>query len=377
MTATQTDQDSPELLADKLREVDRRLDALAELVGSGDAEVAAAPILREIAGISSDLRTVDALVDLTDVEDPLATAKVAVAVRRERLGFIKAALLPDDLDGPAPKVRAVPEQRVPTVHTATVEGARATSTGRVLSILGLVIVGFFLYQLSGSALVHARSQRLLLQDFKEKAPLQAANPADVSGGEASSDGILTSGEASGDVTAPADVKPEIVPAAEPPARGEPIGILQIPRLGLEQVVVQGTGPAELRAGPGHLRGTAMPGEPGNAAIAGSRLSNGAPFRQLQTMKPGDPIDVTTAVGRFRYEVRSVRRVRTGQPDPVRATGGRNTLTLVTSTPAFFAYDRLVVVADLKTRPVAARYHARSPPTAPRPGSTSEGPAWPR
>lgn len=362
MTTTDTGAGSADVLADKLRGVDARLDALAELVGSSDADVASAPILREIDAIASELRTAVAMVDLTGHEDPFDTARVAVAVRQERLGFIRAALTPGAVPVPvtATSTASAPPPPPKAKKAAATEGERASNVGRVFSIIGLVIVGFFVYQLTGSALVHARSQRLLLQEFKEKAPIQAVNPADEAETDASTDGLLSSDEAAGEVVDPEDVEPEIIAAAEPPARGEPIGIIQIPKLDVEQVVVQGTGPAELRAGPGHLRGTSMPGEPGNAAIAGSRVSNGAPFKQLQRLEEGDRIDVTTAVGRFRYEVRSVRRVKTGQPDPVRASGGGSTLTLVTSTPTFLAYDRLVVVSELQTKPVAPRFTPVTP-----------------
>jgi sortase A len=360
VTATDTGQESADVLAERLRDIDRRLDALAELVGSTDADVASAPILREVEALSTELRQARALVDLAGHDDPFDSAAVAVSVRQERLGFIRAALVPGAAPEPLVAVAAAVPPPPPPKAAVGTEGQRASSVGRVFSIVGLVIVGFFVYQLTGSALVHARSQRILLQEFKEKAPLQAADPADTGGGDASTDGLLTPGEASGEEVDPADAEPEVIQAAEPPARGEPIGIIQIPDLDVEQVIVQGTGPAELRAGPGHLRGTSMPGEPGNAAIAGSRVSNGAPFRELDRLDEGDRIEVTTAVGRFRYEVRSVRRVRAGQPDPVRATGGGSTLTLVTSTPAFLAYDRLVVVSELQTRPVAPRFAPVTP-----------------
>lgn len=372
MTATETGQGSADVLAEKLRGIDQRLDALAELVGSSDADVASAAVRREAADLAADLRTASALVDLAgDHDDPFHTARVAVAVRQERLGFIRAALDP----GAPPQTQAAadapPAPPPAAARAASTEGQRASSIGRVLSILGLVIVGFFGYQLTGSALVHARSQRLLLQEFKEQAPIQAADPADA-GGDPSTDGLLSPDEAAGEVVDPADAEPEVIAAAEPPARGDPIGIIQIPKLDVEQVVVQGSGPAELRAGPGHLRGTSMPGEPGNAAIAGSRVSNGAPFKRLQLLEEGDRIEVTTAVGRFRYEVRSVRRVRSGEPDPVRATGGGSTLTLVTSTPTFLAYDRLVVVSELQTKPVAPRFTPVTPDSTQTGFDTSGG-----
>ena len=359
MTATDTGQESADVLADKLRTIDRRLDALAELVGSSDADVASTTILREVDALATELRHASAIVDLTGHDDPFATAKVAVAVRQERLGFIRVALDPSATPDPVTQGAPAPPPPPTTRPPATVEGQRASSVGRVFSIVGLVIVGFFLYQLTGSALVHARSQRMLLQQFKQDAPVQAADPADAFTDPAT-DGLLTSDEASGTVVDPEDAEPELIPAAEAPARGEPIGILQIPSLDVEQVVVQGTGPAELRAGPGHLRGTSMPGEPGNAAIAGSRVSNGAPFKRLDALDDGDAIDVTTARGRFRYEVNSVRRVKSGEPDPVRVSSGGSTLTLVTSAPAFLAYDRLVVVAALQTKPVRPRFAPVTP-----------------
>ena len=87
------------------------------------------------------------------------------------------------------------------------------------------------------------------------------------------------------------------------------------------------------------------GEPGNSAIAGSRLANGGPFRELNELEPGDRIEVTSPLGRFEYRVTKVRRIATGDPDPARATGEGNQLTLLTSAPMFLATERLAVVAD--------------------------------
>lgn len=232
-------------------------------------------------------------------------------------------------------------------------GYRATSTGRVMSVVGLVLVGFLVFQVSGSRISYERNQQLLLERFRSLAPLQATpvgcgNTQAATGQE---DGIFSDAEKSGETDPDAEAEPEIIPAPEPPARGEPIAVLQIPSIGVEEVVVQGTRPSELRSGPGHLRGTSLPGEPGNAAIAGSRLASGAPFRRLNELEKGQKIEVTTAKGRFRYEVLTVERVATGDPDPVRAKTGANTLTLVTSAPAFLANERVAVTALLKTKPV--------------------------
>jgi sortase A len=230
-------------------------------------------------------------------------------------------------------------------------GARASNAGRVMSLVGMVLVGFLLFQVTGSTVTHERNQRLLLARFEQIAPLQANPPGCGSTPTpAADDGLLTEAEASGEAD-PAEAEPEIIPAPEPPARGDPIGILQIPSIAVEEVVVQGTRPTDLRSGPGHLRGTSMPGEPGNAAIAGSRLANGAPFRHLNKLEKGDKIEVSTAKGRFKYEVTAVRRVSEGDLDPIRAKGAGSTLTLVTSAPAFLANERVAVVAQLQTKPV--------------------------
>jgi sortase A len=352
VTATDTTPaDASEVAAD-LRAIDRRLDALAELVGSPEADLARGSLEVELDAIDAELVEITAKVAAPE-DDPFDTAQLAIAVRRERLGFVRAALLGGELTGSTATALPPPP---PTTHNDAKEGERASSTGRVLSVIGLVLVGFFIYQLTVTSLIHARSQELLLADFKVDAPLQAVDPNAAADPEASAvDGILTGGEAAGDPSLEEDVEPEIVAAAEPPAVGDPIGILQIPSLDVEQVVVQGSGPAQLRAGPGHLQGTPMPGEPGNSVIAGARLSYGAPFRHLQELDQGDRIEMTTAVGRFRYEVRTVDRIKAGDPDPVRATGGTSTLTLLTSTPKFLAYDQLAVVADLVGQPVKPRF----------------------
>lgn len=359
MTVTETgDAGATEAVVSRLRTVDSRLDALADLVGSADAEVAAAAIGREVTSLRAELKELDALADLSAADDPFDTARAAVAIRRERLGFLHAAMSPGE--GVAPELRPVaPPPPVDPSRSVSAEGARATSYGRALSIIGLVLVGFFIYQLTVSSIFYERDQDVLLTQFEDLAPLQAADPADLIAGEGDTSGLLTPESAAGEEPV-ADAEPEIIPAAEPPARGVPIGIIQIPRLDLEDVIVQGSGPAELRKGPGHLRGTVMPGEPGNAAIAGSRIGGGAPFKRLQELDEGDRITVTTAVGGFDYEVRSVRRVSAGEPDPVRVEGGGSTLTLVTSTPKFLAYDRLVVVAELQTKPVAPRFSPVTP-----------------
>ena len=82
------------------------------------------------------------------------------------------------------------------------------------------------------------------------------------------------------------------------------GVLHIPRFGpaYQKVILEGTTEEELRQGPGHYAGTAMPGEQGNLAIAGHRVGKGSPFLELDLLQPGEPIVVETRDTWFVYRV---------------------------------------------------------------------------
>jgi len=137
-----------------------------------------------------------------------------------------------------------------------------------------------------------------------------------------------------------------------PAVGDPVGILVIPRIGLDQVVVEGVASAQLALGPGHYPGTPLPGQAGNSAVAGHRTTHGAPFNGLAEVQPGDPIEVTTLQGRFTYRV-----VRSSVVPPddigVLRPSATSQLTLTTCTPKYSAARRLIVVARLVDPPAPA------------------------
>jgi sortase A len=95
-----------------------------------------------------------------------------------------------------------------------------------------------------------------------------------------------------------------VPTQAPEA-GTPVAILDIGGIHLEQVVVEGVGPRQTRDGPGHVPGTAAPGQPGNSAIVARRSAFGGPFRRLGRLERGDEILVTTTQGQTVYEVTAV------------------------------------------------------------------------
>src|SRR5262245_37752192 len=125
---------------------------------------------------------------------------------------------------------------------------------------------------------------------------------------------------------------------------ELIGRLEIPRLNLSVMVVDGDDDATLKRAAGHLPETPLPWEFGNSAVAGHRDSF---FRPLSSIKLNDRLRLITPHGAFHYAVSKLRIV---QPDDlsVLAPTGRSSLTLVTCYPFTFvgrAPKRFVVRAD--------------------------------
>lgn len=96
----------------------------------------------------------------------------------------------------------------------------------------------------------------------------------------------------------------------PVHRGAPMARLIIPRLGLDEVVVEGVGDAELRAGPGHLPGSAVPGDSGNSVISAHRDRH---FRTLDELAIGDTVVTETLAGQSRWVVTTRTIVRRGTP----------------------------------------------------------------
>lgn len=84
--------------------------------------------------------------------------------------------------------------------------------------------------------------------------------------------------------------------------GEALTRLEIPKLDVNVVVVEGTSLAALRAGAGHYPDTPLPGEPGNMAIAGHRTTYGRPFNRMDELAPGDKVILTTPIARHVYEI---------------------------------------------------------------------------
>jgi len=124
-----------------------------------------------------------------------------------------------------------------------------------------------------------------------------------------------------------------------------VGRLEIPRLALSVVVMNGDDDATLAVAAGHLPDSPMPWEAGNTVVAGHRDTF---FRALKDLEPGEEIRLVTLRGTFTYAMRSTRVVKP-ENIAVLASESAPTLTLVTCYPFYFvgnAPSRFVVRADL-------------------------------
>lgn len=126
-------------------------------------------------------------------------------------------------------------------------------------------------------------------------------------------------------------------------RGDAIGRIAIPRIGLEAVVVNGTDPEALKRGPGRYLGSAMPGEGELVYVAGHRTTYGAPFSKIDRLRKGDRVRVELPYGTFEYAVTGRRIVEASELSVLRSKGFEQ-LALQACHPRFFATQRIIVYA---------------------------------
>ena len=139
--------------------------------------------------------------------------------------------------------------------------------------------------------------------------------------------------------APAPQKPFV------PQLGDTVAKLMIPRLETQLYVVEGVDQADLRRGPGHMPGTAMPGSNGNCVIAAHRDTH---FRVLKDIQKGDDIVLETHDGEFLYRVIGTRIISPKNTAVIQPVSGR-VLNLITCYPFYYvghAPKRFVVQAEL-------------------------------
>jgi sortase A len=127
--------------------------------------------------------------------------------------------------------------------------------------------------------------------------------------------------------------------------GDSLTRIKIPAIGVDVVVVEGTGSDALRAGAGHYSNTKLPCEDGNVGIAGHRTTYGRPFANIDLLKPGDTITLETPIGSCTYEVLA--------PPPTRKAADEHGA-------AFIINPNEI---DVISRPAAARPKENPPPGA--------------
>ena len=118
------------------------------------------------------------------------------------------------------------------------------------------------------------------------------------------------------------------------ADGAPVAYLEIPQLGIREVVVEGTDSGTTQLGPGHRRDTALPGQAGVSVILGRAAAYGGPFARLQELVPGDAFTIVTGQGEHEYEVIGLRYA--GDPSPPRLKAGESRVILTTARGLPFA-----------------------------------------
>ncbi len=191
------------------------------------------------------------------------------------------------------------------------------------SWLVALVVGAVIAAVALGALAESRAQRQLLTQFR----VQVSSAAEAAEGPFGG-----------------------IEATDPPATGTPVALVQIGRLGLQRVVVEGARPGDTQAGPGHVPGTAGPGQPGNSGIVGRQAAYGGAFGRLGDLVVGDEILVTTVQGQTVYQVQENQQVAAAEVDRALDPSANDRLTLVVGAGVRPGSRARVVTAQLNGRP---------------------------
>lgn len=137
--------------------------------------------------------------------------------------------------------------------------------------------------------------------------------------------------------------------------GKGLAVIRVPRFGDDYrfVVVEGVTRADLRKGPGHYPGTALPGQVGNFVVSGHRTTYSAPFNRLGELDRGDRILIDTRDRQYVYTVTDRRIVK---PSAVEVTAPvpfhpkrrptERLITLTTCHPKYSAAERMIIFGEL-------------------------------
>lgn len=258
--------------------------------------------------------------------------------------------------------------------------------GRTIVVAGAVVLLFVAYQLWGTGIQHSLAQSELEDDFEDnlevavteemEAEAQTVAAPDEEDADDEAEEAVAAESSAGEtaflvdsITADAaDVAEEgdLAYGAEVvdllpllyPGQGEAAARITIPAIGVDEIIVAGIGVDDLRKGPGLYDFAPLPGQPGNAAIAGHRTTYGAPFHRLDELQPDDEIIVQTLQGTFTYRV-FAHDGEDGQvghfivpPTAVEVLDdhGDNRITLTACHPKYSSRQRIIVQAGLVGEP---------------------------
>lgn len=137
--------------------------------------------------------------------------------------------------------------------------------------------------------------------------------------------------------------------------GDPVAFLEIPSIGVREVIVEGSSSATTKAGAAHRRDTMLPGQAGVSVVMGRASAYGGPFGRLQELAPGEQFTVTTGQGEHTYEVIGLRYA--GDPAPPPPKAGESRLILETARgPAYVptGIARVDAILTSKAQPSGTR-----------------------
>ncbi len=214
--------------------------------------------------------------------------------------------------------------------------------GKVLIATGLLMFGFVAYQLWGTGIETARAQNALESEFDDL--LASAGVTTVPDSTVPVDAAPATTDVPPTTASPVPADAQNLPAFQ---EGDAVARLEIPRIGTDWIVVAGVEKSDLKKGPGHYPDTPLPGQLGNAAIAGHRTTYGSPFYSVEQLQPGDEIITTTPAGRFVYIVTGQQIVSPSDYQVVATTDPTMaTLTLTSCHPRWTARERIVITSEL-------------------------------
>jgi sortase A len=209
------------------------------------------------------------------------------------------------------------------------------SAGEILLTLGVIVLLFAAYLVWGTGIRASDAQRQFTSELNNQWQRPAAS----------------AGAAGRDAQAAMDPRPDPIHLVT----GQPFAFIRIPAFGKHWrfTLIEGTALAQLNVSPGHVPGTQLPGQLGNFAVAGHRVTAGNPFWSLPSMRDGDLVFIETKYDTYTYRVVGKKWVAPTDINVLDAVPGQpgrkpaqRLITLITCDPAWTGTHRVIVTGVL-------------------------------